>query len=100
MCISYLTIEHDGHIPERFREEMSGWVFGCDTCQDVCPWNRFAKPSRHKDFDPRDGLILPDLHVLSQMDADEFDALTNGTSLHRTGREKLRRNALAVMGLL
>ena len=99
-CLSYLTIEHPGEIPEQYMEEMEGWMFGCDTCQDVCPWNRFAKPARLTAFGPKQGLMVPDLHVLSQMTPDEYDRLTEGTPLRRAGRERLRRNALAVMGLL
>jgi epoxyqueuosine reductase len=99
-CISYLTIEHPGEIPSQYRESMEGWIFGCDTCQDACPWNRFARPSRHREFNPHDGLLVPDLHSISHIDADEFNRLTRGTPLNRIGREQLRRNALAAMGLL
>ncbi len=99
-CLSYLTIEHDGQIPVRYRDKLSGWIFGCDTCQDVCPWNRFAKPASNRDFNPREGLLIPDLQLLSRMDEDEYNRLTTGTSLRRAGHERLRRNALAVMGLL
>lgn len=99
-CLSYLTVEHKGQIPVRHLENLSGWVFGCDTCQDVCPWNRFAKPSRTADFQPREGLVVPDLHLLSQLTDEQFASLAAGTSLKRAGRERLRHNALAVMGLL
>ncbi len=99
-CISYLTIEHMGNLPDRYKESLNGWVFGCDTCQDVCPWNRFAKPTRHKDFHPREGLVVPDLQLLSKLSEDEFEKLTAGTPIRRAGCERLRRNALAVMGLL
>jgi epoxyqueuosine reductase len=99
-CISYLTIEHEGQIPHQFEDSLDGWVFGCDICQDVCPWNRFAKPGKMPDFEPRPGLLVPDLNVWSHMSPDEYDQLTEGTSLRRAGREHLRRNALAVMGLL
>jgi len=99
-CLSYLTIEHAGKLPSRYVENMSGWVFGCDSCQDVCPWNRFAKPTVNKDFEPRGGLLVPDLQIMSQMSEDEYNKLTTGASLRRAGHERLRRNALAVMGLL
>lgn len=99
-CISYLTVEHPGEIPSHHRENLKGWIFGCDTCQNVCPWNRFAKPSRHRDFNPREGLLVPDLRAISHMDPDDFDRMTAGTPIHRAGNERLRRNALAVMGLL
>ncbi|HDS30230.1 MAG TPA: tRNA epoxyqueuosine(34) reductase QueG, partial [Firmicutes bacterium] len=82
-CLSYLTIEHPGEIPEDFKENMDGWVFGCDTCQDVCPWNRFAKNARLTQFDPKPGLQVPDLHLLSHMSIDDYDQLVQGTSLKR-----------------
>jgi len=100
MCISYITVEHAGQLPSSYKENPAGWVFGCDICQDVCPWNRFAKPTRHRDFSPREGLLVPDLHVMSQMSVADYEKLTNGTPLRRAGRERLRRNALTVMGLL
>jgi epoxyqueuosine reductase len=99
-CISYLTIEHAGQLPARYGENLNGWIFGCDVCQDVCPWNRFARPTRNKSFYPREGLLIPDLHVFGHMDEDSYDRLTAGTPIRRAGRERLRRNALAVMGLL
>ena len=55
-CISYLTIEHKGSIPEEFREPMGNRVFGCDDCQAICPWNKGAKPTKEKDFSPRHNL--------------------------------------------
>ncbi|MCX6645826.1 MAG: tRNA epoxyqueuosine(34) reductase QueG [bacterium] len=99
-CISYLTMEHDGDFPKHHKDSLNGWVYGCDMCQDVCPWNNFARPTRHHDFHPREGLVVPDLRELSKLTEDEFDRLTAGTPIRRVGREKLRRNALAVMGLL
>jgi len=99
-CISYLTIENEGSIPRQLGEHLSGWVFGCDICQEACPWNRFAKPSESEHFTPKTHLLVPDLHLWSQMSPDEFERLTEGTPLRRAGRERLRRNALAVMGLL
>jgi len=100
-CISYLTVEHAGEIPSRYRDKLSGWLFGCDECQEVCPWNiKFAKQTGNRDFYPRTGLHVPDLNLLSQMDDEEFGELTAGTPLRRAGRERLRRNTLAVMGLL
>ena len=99
-CLSYLTVEYEGQIPSQFRDSFIGWVFGCDTCQDVCPWNKFARPSRHGHFVPKPKLMVPDLHMWSQMSDEDFELLTAGTALRRAGRERLRRNALAVMGLL
>jgi len=99
-CISYLTIEHNGKIPLRYAEHLDGWLYGCDVCQDVCPWNRFQQPTEIADFEPRSGLLVPDLRVLSSMSQEEYDKLTEGTALRRAGRENLRRNALANMGLI
>lgn len=99
-CISYLTIEHDGVIPSALREKLDGWIFGCDICQDVCPWNRFEKPTSNPDFRPREGMLPPDITLLSRMTSEEYDELTTGTALRRAGKEKLRRNALSAMGLL
>jgi len=99
-CISYLTVEHEGTIPAHFQGSLQGWLFGCDTCQDVCPWNRFAKPSRFECFTPKPGLLVPDLLLLSYMDEEEYKRLVEGTPLSRAGRQRLRRNALAAMGLI
>lgn len=99
-CLSYLTIEYKGRIQDQYQDRFEGWIFGCDTCQDVCPWNRFARPARIPHFSPREGLLVPDLRLLSHMTEKEYDELTKGTALRRAGRERLRRNALAVMGLL
>ncbi len=99
-CLSYITIEHPGEIPRRYMDGLHGWIYGCDECQEVCPWNRFAKPSKNEDFKPREGLLIPDLHLLSQIGEEDYDRLTTGTALRYAGRERLRRNALAVMGLL
>ena len=99
-CLSYLTVEHDGAIPNRFPDRLNGWIFGCDICQNVCPWNRFSKKARLPDFSPRQELLIPDLHFLSTMEEEEFNRITLGTPIHRSGRERLRRNALAVMDLL
>jgi epoxyqueuosine reductase len=99
-CLSYLTVEYSGEIPPQFRDSFSGWIFGCDTCQEACPWNRFAHPARLRDFDPKPGLLIPDLKMWSQMTPDYYDKLTSGGSIRRASCEQLRRNALAVMGLL
>lgn len=100
VCISYLTIEHDGIIPAPLRDQLSGWIYGCDVCQNVCPWNQYAKPAKLPYFMPKPELLVPDLQVWSQMSSEEYEKLTHGTSMVRCPSEYLRRNALAVMGLL
>jgi epoxyqueuosine reductase len=96
-CISYLTIEHRGEIEPALAEQMGGWVFGCDDCQTVCPWNRFAVPAGVAEFDDRPIERLP-LAELSELDEPQFDALTRGRGLRRAGRGGLRRNALIALG--
>jgi epoxyqueuosine reductase len=97
-CISYLTIELRGPIPEELREQMGDWLFGCDVCQEVCPWNRKAPPGTEPAFRP-----VPDLEaagpveLLSLSDA-EFRRRFGGTALTRTRRRGLLRNAAIVLG--
>jgi epoxyqueuosine reductase len=94
-CISYLTIEHRDSIPVELREGMGDWVFGCDVCQDVCPWNR--KPARHAipPTEPLDGLDLIELFAISD---DDFRAQFRKTPLWRTRRRGMLRNAAIVLG--
>ncbi len=68
-CISYLTIEHEGEIDTSLEPLFDQWVYGCDTCQDVCPWNKYQKPTRDKEFFPRDGNVAPSLDGLTIIDA-------------------------------
>jgi epoxyqueuosine reductase len=99
-CISYLTIEHKGEIPNKYRDRLDGWLFGCDVCQDVCPWNKFQTPTGNPDFTPRHEWLVPDLYQLSHLNEKKFDSLTGGSPVRRAGVDKLKRNALAAMGLL
>ena len=96
-CISYWTIEHKGPIPEPARK-LDGWVFGCDVCQDVCPWNRKAPPGGEPALDARPGWTVPDL--LDWLDADpaEFARSLKGTAQSRSKRGGLLRNAALVLG--
>ncbi len=95
-CISYLTIEHKGPIPEKLREPMGEWVFGCDLCQTVCPWNRKAPPTREPAFLPgTEPLSLPSLLEMTEAD---FRARFSGTALTRPKRGGLARNAAVVLG--
>jgi epoxyqueuosine reductase len=97
-CISYLTIEKRGSIPEDLRAGMGRHIFGCDICQDVCPWNRKAPASSAPDFQPRSGLVNPALAWIAEMSAEEFREVFRGSSIRRTKRSGLRRNAVIAMG--
>jgi epoxyqueuosine reductase len=91
-CISYLTIEHQGVIPRALAERFAGWWFGCDLCQEACPWNRFAGPAG----DPRLTGSEDDRTVL-QVDADAFDRHFAGRAIRRIGYPRFRRNLLVAL---
>jgi epoxyqueuosine reductase len=97
-CIAYLTIEKRGSIPEDLRVGIGHHVFGCDICQDVCPWNRKAPASTVAEFEPRPGLVNPALAWLAEMSVDEFRETFRGSPIRRTKRSGLRRNAAIAMG--
>ena len=97
-CISYLTIEKRGDVPQEMREGMGRHVFGCDICQDVCPWNRKAPATAADEFQPREGLVNPALEWLAEMTAEEFRNTFRGSPIRRTKRSGLRRNAVIAMG--
>jgi epoxyqueuosine reductase len=97
-CISYLTIEKGGTIPEDLREGMGRHVFGCDICQDVCPWNRKAPVTTAPEFQPREGLVNPALEWLAEMSREEFGERFRGSPVRRAKRSGLRRNAVIAMG--
>ncbi|MBI5512915.1 MAG: tRNA epoxyqueuosine(34) reductase QueG [Deltaproteobacteria bacterium] len=99
-CVSYLTIEHRGPIAPALREPLGPWLFGCDACQEVCPFNRTAPPSRHstRDFAPLPRWKDHPPEALLSLTEDTFRALTEGTALVRAGREGLCRNAALVLG--
>jgi epoxyqueuosine reductase len=97
-CISYLTIEKKGSIPEDLRVGMGRHVFGCDICQDVCPWNRKAPATTSGEFGPRDGLVNPALAWLAEMSVEEFRETFRGSAIRRAKRTGLRRNAAIAMG--
>jgi len=97
-CISYLTIEKRGPVPEDLREGMGRHVFGCDICQDVCPWNRKAPATQAPEFQPREGLVNPALEWLAEMKTEEFRAKFRGSPVRRTKLSGLRRNAVIAMG--
>jgi len=97
-CISYLTIENKGAIPEEFREPMGNRVFGCDDCQAICPWNKYAKTTRETDFLPRHGLDNSDLNDLFQWTEAEFLQRTEGSAIRRIGYEGWQRNLSVGLG--
>jgi epoxyqueuosine reductase len=97
-CISYLTIEHRGSIPEELRPLMGNRIFGCDDCQLICPWNRFAKHTNEKDFSPRHQLDNQDLLELFSWSEEEFLAKTEGSAIRRTGYQGWRRNIAIALG--
>ena len=97
-CISYLTIEKRGSIPEELRAGMGQQVFGCDICQDVCPWNRKAPHSGVPEFAAREGLVNPALEWLAAMSAEEFRETFRGSPIRRAKHAGLRRNAAIAMG--
>jgi epoxyqueuosine reductase len=97
-CISYLTIEHHGPIAPELMSGMGRQVFGCDICQDVCPWNRKAPVSTDADLDAREELVNPALEVLASMDEKAFERTFNGSPVRRAGFNGLRRNIAIAMG--
>jgi epoxyqueuosine reductase len=97
-CISYLTIEHRGPIDEALMEGMGRQVFGCDICQDVCPWNRKSPIGFDPDLEARADLVNPALEWLAAMDESEFELRFNGSPVRRAGFAGLRRNAAIAMG--
>ena len=97
-CISYLTIEHAGPVDASLRKGMGDWIFGCDLCQEACPWNREAPPSREPAFAQRPSLAAPRLADWLRMTEAAWSTLTRGTALRRSGRSMLRRNAAIALG--
>jgi epoxyqueuosine reductase len=97
-CISYLTIEHRGAIAPELMEGMGRQIFGCDICQDVCPWNRKAPVTADPELEPRPGLVNPALDWLASLDESEFENIFNGSPVRRAGFLGLRRNVAIAMG--
>ncbi len=97
-CISYLTIEHDGPIPENLRPLMGNRIYGCDDCQLVCPWNRYADITEQEDFHPRDILHGQSLLTLFAWDEKTFLKNTEGSPIRRIGHIKWQRNIAVAMG--
>jgi len=97
-CISYLTIELHGAIPEAFRSALGNRIYGCDDCQIVCPWNRFAHLTEEADFLPRHGLATAQLVELFSWDEEAFLRKTEGSAIRRLGHERWLRNLAVALG--
>lgn len=91
-CISYLTIELKNEIPNEFKDKMSNWMFGCDICQDVCPWNRFSKAHHEEAFKPAEGLLDLNAKDLTEITDDVFKRVFKGSAVKRTKFTGLKRN--------
>jgi epoxyqueuosine reductase len=97
-CISYLTIEHKDKIPVEWQGRLDGWLFGCDICQEVCPWNRKAPAGLVPELQPRPDLEALDLREILRMSEADFRVRFSGTALMRTRRRGLLRNAALLLG--
>ncbi|MCC2673845.1 MAG: queG [Ramlibacter sp.] len=97
-CISYLTIEHHGSIPIDLRPLMGNRIYGCDDCQLVCPWNKFAQPALVPDFAPRDALFGQPLVTLFAWSEEDFLRNTEGSPIRRIGHARWLRNIAVAMG--
>jgi epoxyqueuosine reductase len=97
-CISYLTIELKDDIPVALRDQMGNHLFGCDICQDVCPWNRKAQSTGNSSFQPREGLVNPQLDELAEMDDEAFRKKFRKSPLKRSKQRGLLRNLAVAMG--
>ena len=97
-CISYLTIEHGGHIPRELRAPIGNRIYGCDDCLAVCPWNKFARAGREAKLKARDDLRSPRLAELARLDDPSFRRLFSGSPIKRTGRDRFVRNVLIAIG--
>ncbi|MGL5732091.1 MAG: tRNA epoxyqueuosine(34) reductase QueG [Bacteroidales bacterium] len=91
-CVSYLTIEYRGELPEELRDKFENRIYGCDTCQKVCPWNRFATPTIIREFFPSDEFLYLDSTRLNEMSEDQFRILFKGSPVKRTKYAGLIRN--------
>jgi epoxyqueuosine reductase len=97
-CISYLTIEHAGLIPLELRPLIGNRIYGCDDCQLICPWNKFAKRSALPDFDERAGLSGQQLSTLFAWTEDDFLKFTEGSPIRRIGHVRWLRNIAVALG--
>ena len=91
-CISYLTIEYKEKLPTNLQSQMEGWAFGCDICQEVCPWNRFSTPHQEPDFEPKEALLSMGKKEWEEITEEVFHSIFEGSAVKRTGFEGLKRN--------
>jgi len=96
-CISYLTIEHRGEIAKELGKNFDQWIYGCDICQDVCPWNKFQQPTEHNEFEPRIENINPLLKELENITQEEFSKRFKNSPIKRSKHEGIIRNASIVL---
>jgi epoxyqueuosine reductase len=97
-CISYLTIELEGSIPPELRAAMGNRIYGCDDCQLVCPWNKFARAASHPDFHVRHALDAPQLSELFGWSEQQFEQRMRGSAIYRIGYERWLRNIAVALG--
>src|SRR6202012_225058 len=97
-CISYLTIENKGPIPQEFRKSIGNRIYGCDDCLAVCPWNKFAQEGRETKLAAREGLRAPDLAELARLDDAAFRERFTKSPVKRIGRDRFIRNVLIAIG--
>ncbi|MBI3292160.1 MAG: tRNA epoxyqueuosine(34) reductase QueG [Elusimicrobia bacterium] len=97
-CIAYLTIEHRGIIPRELRSKMGNHIFGCDDCQDVCPWNTHAQVTPEAAFHPREGTLVPDLIELLSLSEEAFNARFRHSPIKRAKRSGFLRNVAIALG--
>ncbi len=95
-CVSYLTIENKEEIPEELAKKLGDRLYGCDTCQEVCPWNRLARPTEIEDFYPKDHILSLDYEAIEQMDSESYNQLFAGSPIRRAGLEGLKRSLRAI----
>ena len=99
-CISYATIElREPELPPEIQSNLSGWLYGCDICQDVCPWNRFEGTTNEPRFEPREGNVNADLDAILELNPDSYAVRFRGSAMKRAKLAGLQRNAQALTGL-
>lgn len=97
-CLSYATIElRSPKLPREITKDLNGWIYGCDICQDVCPWNRFEKPTGEQRFEPRNGQVSIDLDEVLSFSHEEYAARFRKSAMKRTKLSGLQRNAQALL---